>query len=195
MSTPTTATINVTTQKADSVLELQALINGITMLLAGVDPFRLSRQTYTRAELLARVRERLDAAIATKSARITLHNTVEAERIAQANFRGLRSSFRAYLVSVYGANAPELQQFGYVQNRKPKRSAQAKADAAKKAKATRAARGTKGRKQKAAVRPTTAPAAGEATAAAPGTALAPATGTPAATTPAAVTAPATHGAS
>jgi hypothetical protein len=147
----TTATINVTTQKADSVLELQALIQGVTVLLPHVDPFMLSRQTYSRADLLARIQARLDAAIATKSARIVLHNAVGAERNAQANFKELHASFRAYLVSVYGANAPELQQFGYVQSRKPKRSAQAKANAALKAKATRTARGTKGKKQKAAV--------------------------------------------
>jgi hypothetical protein len=171
MSAPTTATINVTTQKADNVLELQALIHGITTLLPKVDPFILSRQTYSRADLLARIQARLDAAIATRNARIGLHNAVEAERNAQVTFKPLRTSLRAYLVSVYGANAPELQQFGFVQNRKPKRSAQAKADAAKKAKATRAARGTKGRKQKAPIHgspatpgaPATAPAAAPAT--------------------------------
>lgn len=165
----TTATINVTTQKADSVPELQALINGITALLPHVDPFMLSRQTYSRADLLARIQARLDAAIATKSARIVLHNAVGAERNAQANFKDLQASFRAYLVSVYGANAPELQQFGYVQSRKPKRSAQTKANAALKAKATRTARGTKGKKQKAAVHGTPAAATAPATAAAPAT--------------------------
>jgi hypothetical protein len=163
MATPTT-TINVTTQKADSVLELQALIGGITMLLPTVDPFLLSRQTYKRADLLARIQARLDAAIATKDARITLHNVVDAERNAEAAFKGLHASFRAYLVAVYGANAPELQQFGYVQNRKPKRTAQTKADAALNAKATRTARGTKGKKQKAAIHGAPPPNAATATA-------------------------------
>jgi hypothetical protein len=162
MATPTT-TINVTTQKADNVLELQALMTGITTLLPHVDPFLLSRQTYPRADLLARVQARLDAAIATKNARITLHNVVDAERNAQAAFKGLHASFRAYLVAVYGANAPELQQFGYVQNRKPKRTAQTKADAALKAKATRTARGTKGKKQKAAIHGAPPPTAATAT--------------------------------
>jgi len=39
MSTPTT--VNVTTQKADAVLQLQALLHGILVKLPGVDPFLL----------------------------------------------------------------------------------------------------------------------------------------------------------
>jgi hypothetical protein len=166
MATATT-TVNVTTQKADAVLEMQAFINGINTLLPGVDPFRLSRQTLTRAQLLAQAQARLDAATATKNARLTLHTSVEAERIAAQSFQPIRVAFRAYLVAIYGANAPELQQYGYVQNRKPKRTAQGKATAAAKAKATRAARGTKGKKQKAAIKGTPSPDNGTATTASP----------------------------
>src|SRR5258707_710100 len=61
MATATT-TINVTTQKADNVLELQALIHGINTLLPTIDPFMLARRAIPRAELLARVQARLAAA-------------------------------------------------------------------------------------------------------------------------------------
>src|SRR5258708_21732724 len=117
MSTPT-ITVNVTTQKADTVLELQALVVGIDKLLAGVDPFKLSRETITRADLLTRVQSRLNAALASKAARQAMHNAVAAERTAQAQFKPLRAALRSYLVGAYGANAPELQQFGFVQNRR-----------------------------------------------------------------------------
>jgi hypothetical protein len=150
----TTTTINVTTQKADIVLELQALIHGVNTLIPNVDPFLLARKTVSRAAFLSQAQARLDAALKTKDARIALHNAVEAERNAQADFKPTRSAFRAYLVSYYGANAPELQQYGFVQNRRPKKTAQAKANAATKAKATRTAQGTKGKKQKAAIKAT-----------------------------------------
>ena len=88
--TTSTTTINVTTQKADAVLELQALINGITTLLPNVDPFLLSRQTIARADLLAQAQKTLAAALATTSARIAMHNAVEAERLAESA-RGIQS--------------------------------------------------------------------------------------------------------
>ena len=169
MTSPTT-TINVTTQKADNVLELQALLNGITTLLPKVDSFLLSRQTVSRADLLAQVQKRLDAALATKNARIALHNAVEAERNAQTVFKPLRSALRAYLVSVFSANAPELQQFGFVQSRRPKKTVAPKAAAVTKAKATRQARGTKGKKQKATIHGTSAAGSAAGSAASSGTA-------------------------
>jgi hypothetical protein len=148
----TSTTVNVTIQKADAVLQLQALIASIKTLLAGVDPFKLTRETISRADLLARAQSRLDAAVATKSSRQAMHNAVAAERIAETQFKPLRAAIRSYLIGAYGPNAPELQEFGFVQNRRPKKTAATKATAVLKAKATRTARGTKGAKQKAAIK-------------------------------------------
>jgi len=184
MSTPTT--VNVTTQKADAVLQLQALLHGILVKLPAVDPFLLYRLTLSRDELVKRIQTRLDTAIATKTSRQAMHNAVAAERAAQADFKPIRSALRSYLVGVYGANAPELQEFGFVQNRRPAKTVASKAAAIAKGKATRVARATKGRKQKAAVKgapaTSTAPAAPAAPAANPA-AAAPAVN-PAATAPA-----------
>ncbi len=152
MSTPTT--VNVTTQKGDTVLQLQALRHSILVSLPGVDRFLLSFMTLSRDELVARVQARLDAAIATKTSRQAMHNAVAAERIAEAQFRPLRSALRSYVAAVYSANAPQLQEFGFVQNRRPAKTVASKATAIVKAKATRAARATKGRKQKAAIKGT-----------------------------------------
>jgi hypothetical protein len=196
MSTP--VTVNVTTQKADAVLQLQALLHGIQVKLPGVDPFLLYRLTLSRDELVKRVQTRLDTAIATKTSRQAMHNAVAAERAAQADFKPIRSALRSYLVGVYGANAPELQEFGFVQNRRPAKTVASKASAIAKGKATRVARSTKGRKQKAAVKgapaASTAPAASAASPAATAPAVNPAStapvAAPAATAPAATPSPA-----
>jgi hypothetical protein len=168
----TTTTVNVTTQKADAVLQLQALIASINSKLAGVDPFKLSRETISRADLLAKVQTRLDAAVATKTSRQSMHNAVAAERIVEAQFKPLRAALRSYLIAAYGPSAPELQEFGFVQNRRPNKSVASKATALVKAKATRSARGTKGKKQKAAIKGT--PTASPAVSPSPSPAVAPA---------------------
>jgi hypothetical protein len=192
MSTPTT--VNVTTQKADAVLQLQALLHGIQLKLPGVDPFLLYRLTLSRDELVKRIQTRLDTAIATKASRQAMHNAVAAERAAQAEFKPIRSALRSYLAGVYSANAPELQEFGFVQNRRPAKTVASKAAAVAKGKATRVARATKGRKQKAAIKgapaASTAPAASGATPAATAPAAAPSAANPAATSPAAAPSPA-----
>ena len=196
MSTP--VTVNVTTQKADAVLQLQALLHGIQVKLPGVDPFLLYRLTLSRDELVKRVQTRLDTAIATKTSRQAMHNAVAAERAAQAEFKPIRSALRSYLVGVYGANAPELQEFGFVQNRRPAKTVASKASAIAKGKATRVARSTKGRKQKAAVKgapaASTAPAVSAASPAVTAPAASPAVtapvAAPAATAPAATPSPA-----
>jgi hypothetical protein len=196
MSTPTT--VNVTTQKADAVLQLQALLHAVQTKLSGVDPFLLYRLTLSRDELVKRIQTRLDTAIATKTSRQAMHNAVAAEHAAQADFRPLRSALRSYVASIYGANAPELQEFGFVQNRRPAKTVASKAAAIAKGKATRVARATKGRKQKAAVKgapaASTAPSAPAANPAAAAPAANPAAAAsavnPAAAAPAATPSPA-----
>ena len=161
MSTPTATTpktISVTTQKVDTQAEYQALIDGIGALMPGVDPFLLAKRTIARADLLAQFQKRIDAAKATKAARIALSASVAAEREVDAAVKPLRSAFKTFAQGRYGKTAPELQELGFVPYRKPAKSAQKKAAGVTKAAATRKSRGTKGRQQKAAT-PAASPAA------------------------------------
>jgi hypothetical protein len=152
MSAPTVTppkTLNISTQKVDTQAEYQALIDGIQTLLPGMDPFALAKRTITRAALLAEFERRIEAAKRTKADRISLAASVASEREIDAAVRPLRSAFKPFAQGHYGKSAAELQQLGFVQNRRPRKSAQKKAAGVVKAQATRKARGTKGRQQEA----------------------------------------------
>ncbi len=150
--TPTTPkTVSITTQKTDRQAELQALINGINALMTGVDPFLIAKKTIARADLIAQFQKGIDAAKATKEARLALATAVSHERDIVATIKPLRSAFKTFAQGRFGKNAPELQQLGFVQDRTPKKSMQNAAAGVVKAQATRKVRGTKGRQQKAAL--------------------------------------------
>lgn len=182
MSTPTATTpktVNLTTQKLDMQAQYQAVIDGSNALLPGVDPFVIANQTIARAALLAQFQEGIDAAKATKAARIALSAAVAHERAVNATLTPLRSDFKTYAQGRFGKRAPELQKLGFVQNRTPKKSLKKAAAGVVKSAATRTARATKGRQQKAAVTVDAATTGTPATSATP----APAAPTPAAPAP------------
>jgi hypothetical protein len=172
----TPVTVDVTSQKADLVAVYEALIDGIKTLLVGVDPIVLGTTapsvSMTQASILAQLQQRVDAANATKAARKALASLVAAERGLDVQVRPLRAALKRFLVARLGPNSPELQKFGFTQNRRPRKTAQSKAQAASKATATRAKRSTQGRQQKAAP---TAVAPVQATAPSPAPAAAPVT--------------------
>jgi hypothetical protein len=154
MSTPTTTTpktISITTQKLDAQAELQAIIDGANALMPGVDPFLIAKRTVARADLFALLQKGIDAAKATKEARLALATAVAHEREVKESIKPLRSDFKTFAQGRFGRGAPELQQLGFVQNRRPKRSVKNAAKGVARAQATRKARGTAGRQQKAAV--------------------------------------------
>ncbi|MDP8999465.1 MAG: hypothetical protein M3O46_05075, partial [Myxococcota bacterium] len=134
--------------KADLGALYRALIHGINTQLAGVDSFVLGKQTFSRADLLARLQSRIDAAEAVKANRATLQKSVADERTADSSMKPLRAQMKSYLQARFGKVSPELQDFGFTPTRKAKPSAVVKAAAVSRAKATRVARGTKGTQQK-----------------------------------------------
>jgi hypothetical protein len=152
MSTPTPVTpvtTNLTTQKLDEQAQYQQLVDGIGTLLPGVDPFEIGGASVARAALLGTFQQYIDAAKATKALRLELAAQLAKEREAQAAAKPLRADFKVYLQGKYGRTSPQLQKFGFVQNRRPRRSAKNKAAGVEAASATRKKVGTKGRQQKA----------------------------------------------
>jgi hypothetical protein len=148
-------TVDVTSQKADLVAVYEALIAGIQTLLVGVDPIVLgtnaSSASMTQASILGLLQQRVDAANATRTARKSLATLVAVELELDAQARPLRAALKRFLVARLGPNNPELQKFGFTQNRRPRKTAKSKAQAANKAQATRTKRSTLGRQQKAAL--------------------------------------------
>jgi hypothetical protein len=150
MSSSTT-TINVTTQKATVTAEYKALITGINQLLPGVDPFDIGSVTLSRADLLAKLQGRVDAANATKAALQAYRTAVANERASDATLKPLRAQVKVYLQGRFGKTSTQLQSFGFTPNRVPVRTVKAKAAGVAKSAATREARHTMGKKQKAAI--------------------------------------------
>jgi hypothetical protein len=146
--TPTTQSL--TTQKVDVIAEFQALVDGINSLLTGIDPFILLGQTVSRADLLAKLQARIDAALKTKNDRKLVAADVAAEKGAAAIANPLRRGVKAFAISQFGDTSPKLQELGFVPHRTPKRKPKNVAAGAMKAKATRKTRGTKGKQQRAA---------------------------------------------
>ncbi len=127
----------------------QATVDAINALLPGVDPFVLEKKTIARADLIALLAAVVTAVKSTKADRLKVTASVAAERLAIQNAAPVRNALKTFAQARYGKTAPELQQFGFVQKRTPKRKPEAKAAGVVKAKATRASLGTKGRQQKA----------------------------------------------
>lgn len=131
------------------IAEFQALIDGINAMLTGIDPFILGGITISRADLLAKLQARIDAAVKTKSDRKAVAADVAAEKVAAAVADPLRKGLKSLCVSRYGATSPVLQQLGFVQNRRPKRKSANVASGAAKRQATRQKVGPTGKQQRA----------------------------------------------
>jgi hypothetical protein len=144
-------TLNVSKQKVTVTTGYEALITGINTLLPGVDPFVIASATMSRADLLAKLQGRLDAANATKAALLAHRQAVEAERASDAVVRPLRAQLKVYLQGRFGKTNTQLQSFGFTPNKVPLKTVLAKATGVAKAAATRVARHTLGKKQKAAI--------------------------------------------
>jgi hypothetical protein len=193
MTTKTITTINVSTQKSETEAAYNATIYGINTVLAAEKQFAFGGATYTREEVLQTMQSRVDALVATRTARQALHNAVAAERAVEARAAPMRAGFKAYLVGRLGKNSPQLQAFGFAPAKKPQRSPLAVAAGAASAASTRKARGTLGKKQKASIkgtRMTVAASPATSTAPAPSPAPMPTASPVVATAPTPATAPA-----
>ena len=114
MTSPITTpvTVNLSTLKTDLVARLEAFITGLDTLLPGIDPFVLSGIVIGRADLVARARSRIDAAHRTTADRKTVAADVATERELDAALRPLMKGVKAFLVSRFGENSPQMQQMG-----------------------------------------------------------------------------------
>jgi hypothetical protein len=195
--TPITTPINSITishQKVDVQADYAMLIQGLQAEAAPEDPIVIGGQTIARADLVARLQQRIDAAARTKAARAGLQKAVSDERTLDAEVRTLRAHTKLHLQGKYGRRDPKLQDFGFTQGHAPKATAQTKASAQVKAKTTREALGTKGSQQKKKARaaleassPTPRAPATPASPTVPAAPSAPATGNGASSAPAAST--------
>jgi hypothetical protein len=117
-----------------------------------MDPFVLNGETIPRTDLIARLQAVVADMRQTRADRLAAAASLARERASLASTAPLLAALKTFVQARYGKTSPRLQHFGFVQNRKPKVRADAKAAGAAKARATRTALGTKGRQQKAVAR-------------------------------------------
>jgi hypothetical protein len=149
-----TSVINISALKASTEAQYRAAIDGMNALLTDVTVVYVNGRAVPRAQVLETLNSRVTAAEATKAARLALHKAIENEQAAEAQARPLRASLKLVVQARFGTNSPQVQSFGFSQNKRPKTPAATKAAAVEKSKATRQARHTMGPKQKAPIKGT-----------------------------------------
>ena len=148
-ATNTAPTITtVTNTKVLGEAQLQTLVSGILANIDSGASLPISGGTYTVADLVARIQERIAAAEKTKASKNQWHSDVQSERQVQAALRPLLKGMQRYVQGRYGENSAKLAEFGFTPAKPRKVAAKTKADAAVKAQATRKARNTVGKKQR-----------------------------------------------
>ena len=150
--------------------QTQKLIAGLQKHAQTVPSLVLGGATFTNAEIVAVLQERLASANTVQGTRALWQNAVKADKDERAKHKAFVSGLRQALGVAFAGSVDTLADFGLVARKKAVLTPKQRTDAAAKARATRAARHTMGSKQKAKVKGT-APAAGPAPAA--GTASSP----------------------
>ncbi len=141
----------VTHTKVNTEAQLQTLVSGILANIDSGSSLSINSETYTTADLVARLQERIAAAEKTKASKNQWHADVQSERQVEAALRPLVRGMQKYVESRYGDDSAKLAEFGFTPRKPRKVTARAKADAAVKAQATRKARNTVGKKQRLAI--------------------------------------------
>ena len=147
---PTITTVTHT--KVLDEAQLQTLVSGILANLDSSTSLSISGGTYTIAEMVGRIQERIAAAERTKASKNLWHSDVQAERQVAAALRPLLKGMQRFVQSRYGEDSAKLAEFGFTPRKPRQVSAKTKADAAVKATATRKARNTVGKKQRLAIK-------------------------------------------
>ncbi|HEY3817831.1 MAG TPA: hypothetical protein VGL81_11695 [Polyangiaceae bacterium] len=174
----TVGKINIAQQRAKVEAQFTALVNGINTLVS-TPTIACGDQTLPKAQVVSRLQARINAAEATKNARLALHAAVAAEALTVADTTPLVADLKGYFQGLYGKTSPKLQSLGFTPAKVPQKSAAAKAKGAAQAQATHAAVGPTGKKQrKAAAMAIKANAAVQAPAATPAPVAAPVTTAP-----------------
>ncbi len=174
----TVGKINIAAQRAKVEAQFTALVNGINTFVSETT-ILLGDQSILKVQVVSRLQARINAAEATKAARLALHAAVAAEALTVADTTPLVADLKVFFQGRFGKTSPKMQSVGFTQAKVPQKSAASKAKGAAQAKATRAAIGPTGKKQrKAAAAALKASAAVEAPAATPAPVTAPVTTAP-----------------
>jgi hypothetical protein len=134
-------------------------MSGVDKYLASVTQVTIAGTTHTPASLKAALQADIDTTNAADAARTRWRESVQTAKAARTTAARVRSTLKAYLIGLHGADAVGiLEDFGFSPPKSPgRKSAKAKALAVDKSAATRAVRHTMGKNQKKALKGTVTP--------------------------------------
>jgi hypothetical protein len=142
----------VTPSRNDVLAELRSLESGVQQYMAS-DTITIASQTYTGAELLARIQVSLDSATSVQEARGALTDAIAKDRLVRKREASFLQDLRLVIGLRFSNSTETLQAFAIQPKKKRKPpSVQESLAAAAKLRATRAERRTMGKRQKAAIK-------------------------------------------
>jgi hypothetical protein len=124
------------------------VIVGIQKHLQNTSSLPLVGSTYTPADLVKLIQNRVDATAQSDATKATWHSSVLAGEAINTKLTPVLRALRQYAINVFGATSPVLADFGFAPPKSATRTPEEKAAAIAKALATRKARSTMGKKQK-----------------------------------------------
>jgi hypothetical protein len=129
------------------------MIAGVEKHFARSDRIRLDGEQYTREELIALLRERVELSHAVLAAKAAWQDAVQRERANAAKTARVAAALRKTIHLMFGSDAAALSDFGVAphKERRPL-SSEEKAMVVAKILATRAARHTMGKRQRRAIK-------------------------------------------
>ncbi len=142
----------VTPSRQNILAELRSLESGVQQYMAN-ETITLASQTYTGAELLARIQVSLDSATSVQEARGALNDAIAKDRVVRKKEASFLQDLRRIIGLRYSTSSETLQAFAIrpKKQRKPP-STEELLVAAAKLRATRTERRTMGKRQKAAIK-------------------------------------------
>jgi hypothetical protein len=138
-------------KKTTRVAKDQKLIAGVQKHFAGAS-LVLPSKTYTAAEAVKILQERIDVTGPADAVLATYRNAVAAEKAKIADTKEFVLELEQLVRAMFGKNAETLADFGLAPRKRATPTTEAMALQIARAKATRAARGTAGPKQKAKIK-------------------------------------------
>ncbi len=142
----------VTPSRKNILAELQSLESGVQQYMAN-ETITLASQTYTGAELLARIEVSVDSATSVQEARAALNDAIAKDRVVRKNEGLFLQGLRRIVAVRYSTSTETLQAFA-IRPKKQRRPSTTEEllTAAAKLRATRTERKTMGKRQKAAIK-------------------------------------------
>jgi hypothetical protein len=138
------STTNHTTERVRDEL----LIAGVEKHLASLSTLTLNGVSYTPAQIVTRLQQRVKLLDAAEAAKAKAHDAVAANKQDRKDISALLQALRSTIIGMFGSSSELLNDFGFVPRTAKKPNVVTKSKALEKRRATRTARHVMGKRQR-----------------------------------------------